>query len=100
MLAFAKDDLRSARNFAVFFFLVLYEVGTSHGSLLPIPSGDFSEWDVLALRLRRETHPFRPLFAELKWIMEGGRSSVKFAAGRLCPKVQPETDSGVSGPEG
>jgi len=32
----------------LFFFLVLNEVGTSHGSLLPIPSGNFSEWDILA----------------------------------------------------
>jgi hypothetical protein len=47
MLAFTKDNLRSAQDFAVFLFLVLHEIGTSHGSLLPIPSGDFSEWDIL-----------------------------------------------------
>jgi hypothetical protein len=30
--------------------------------------------------------------AELMWIMEGGWVSVKFAAERLCPKLQPGED--------
>jgi hypothetical protein len=93
MLAFAEDDLRSARHFPLFFFLVLHQIRTSHGFFAPA-----APWSYLPGAVSRlcstegcaiRSAFFDGLIATFA-IMSPMAGAVKLQAVRLCPKCNVE----------
>src|SRR5260221_2421016 len=93
MLAFAEDDLRSARHFALFLFFVLHQIRTSHGFFAPAAPWSYLSGAVSRLRFREgcaiRSAFFDGLIATFA-IMFPMAGAVKLQAVRLCPKCNVE----------
>jgi hypothetical protein len=64
MLPLAENDLGSPLDPPIFLFLVLHEIRTSHGSVLPIPLLPFTKRHVRFNCLVRKAHDPTLLSAE------------------------------------
>jgi hypothetical protein len=95
MLAFAKDDLRGAGDAAVFFVFVLHEIGTSHGSVLPITLRPITKGNVMTGGLHWKSHKTRAFLARMDYGMGMGRGKV--LRGESVSEVIPGVDSGGKG---